>query len=555
MAHDKLKIYSFLPRLLTNSVAQPRPNGSIEENGTGKLEELTTELLSEVKKMGFTHLWPIGIIEHASRTSYEGQGIPPSPPETVKGEAGSPYAIRDYYAVDPDLAVDVGQRKVEFVAFLDRAHWVGLKVLIDFVPNHVARVYHGKETPTGISPIGAKDNVGLSFSTENHFYYIEGEALHLPLPGSYQEYPAKVTGNDCFSAYPSINDWYETVKINYGRDYLGGRACYAPQPRSWQTMLEILRYWLALGVDGFRCDMVEMVPVAFWRWALPQLKREYSGACFLAEVYQPALYEAYISAGFDYLYDKVGMYDLLRHLIGSEDAVHRIHQEREARGSLLGHMCYFLENHDEQRIASDFFASDPFRALPALAVSLLVAPNPYLHYFGQELGERGMDAEGFSGRDGRTTIFDYWSLDKLRRWQKAGWQDFELSPEEQQLRGHYLELLSWSDHPAIEGGYWALPAEDILAGGASHRIFAFFRYAEGKCLLVLTHFSAGEVAVQLRLSPELLEALGLEENCLCQLEDRAGDTQLKSFTTRAPLKLHIPAKGYQVLEVKCIKKQ
>ena len=314
---DKMIIYQVFTRLFGNNRIPTRVNGSIHDNGCGKMADFTTKALNEIKKLGATHIWYTGIIEHATQTSYADSGITPDHPAVVKGKAGSPYAIKDYYDVDPDLATKVPNRKQEFQNLVNRTHKAGLKVIIDFVPNHVARQYHSDAKPQGVTDLGENDDTHLAFSPQNNFYYVPGTPLqghidlHQNAPTAYEEMPAKATGNDRFDAWPAQNDWYETVKLNYGVDYLGGRSChFDPVPDTWVKMRDILLYWAATGIDGFRCDMAEMVPVAFWHWAIPQVKEAHPALIFIAEVYNPGEYRNYIHEGhFDYLYDKVGLYD------------------------------------------------------------------------------------------------------------------------------------------------------------------------------------------------------------------------------------------------------
>src|SRR5690606_10508405 len=152
------------------------------------------------------------------------------------------------------------------------------------------------------------------------FYYIPGKMLDIQFGDTvsevknYNEYPAKVTGNDCFTHQPSVQDWYETVKLNYGVDYQNGRTeHFDPIPDTWIKMKDILLYWAGKSVDGFRCDMAEMVPLAFWQWVIPQVKNAYPNILFLAEIYNPNVYRDFLRHNtFDFLYDKVGLYDVLR---------------------------------------------------------------------------------------------------------------------------------------------------------------------------------------------------------------------------------------------------
>ena len=417
-----MTIYQIFTRLYGNPATQNLANGTLAENGSAKLNGFTASVLKRIKDYGFSHVWFTGVIEHATQTDYSHLGIASDHPQVVKGKAGSPYAIKDYFDIDPDLAVRPEKRMAEFEALVARTHKAGLKLIMDFVPNHVARQYHSDAAPAGVTGLGEGDDTLKHFSPSNNFYYCWGEALHVDyLPESqgipYVESPAKATGNDKFDACPGMNDWYETVKLNYGVDYHGhGAKHFLPIPNTWTKMVEILLFWAAKGVDAFRCDMAEMVPVEFWEYAIKEVKSKFPAIEFIAEVYNPAQYRSYIhTGGFDYLYDKVGLYDTLRAIVCRQAPASQITQAWQATDDVKQHMLYFLENHDEQRIASDFFCGNARLAFPALAVMALMGTNPLMIYAGQELGERGMDAEGFSGCDGRTTIFDYWSPETLRK--------------------------------------------------------------------------------------------------------------------------------------------
>ena len=393
MAQQKIIIYQIFTRLFGNRTNVCKQNGTIAENGCGKMNFFSDEVLRQIRAKGITHVWYTGIIRHASMTDYSSFGIPRQHPAVVKGRAGSPYAITDYYDVDPDLAEDVNERSAEFDALVERTHKANMKVIIDFVPNHVARQYHSVVKPEGIVDLGATDNQSMGFSSDNNFYYNVGQQfspsidLYAGESEPYTEYPAKATGNDHFDAYPGKNDWYETVKLNYGVDYCdaGGRSeHFSPVPNTWQKMLDILLFWAARGVDGFRCDMAEMVPTAFWSWAIAKVKAINPGILFIAEVYNPMDYRHYVAAGFDYLYDKVGMYDTMRSVICDGCPTSKITTAWQWVDDINEHMLYFLENHDEQRIASNYFAGDAFRAYPALVANVLMRKNPFMVYAGQE---------------------------------------------------------------------------------------------------------------------------------------------------------------------------
>ena len=513
---EKVLIYQVLPRLFGNKNTTRKENGTIEENGCGKLNNFDDAVLARIHDMGFTHIWYTGVIRHATQTNYSSYGIPIQHAEVVKGKAGSPYAITDYYDIDPDLAENVSMRMSEWESLIERTHKAGMKVIMDFVPNHVAREYHSIRKPAGVRDLGEDDDKNMHFSTRNNFYYTWGDldlndvrqskpqvipyndqdaAIYEP----YEESPAKATGNDRFDNRPGRNDWYETVKLNYGIDYCdaGGRSYhYEPIPSTWGKMTDILLYWASKGVDGFRCDMAEMVPTAFWSYATQILKSRYPGIVVIGEVYDPAQYRNYVKAGFDYLYDKVGMYDCLRGVIRGERPAASITHEWQVVDDIRDHMLYFLENHDEQRIASDFFCGDAQKAIPAAAMSLFFQKNPFMLYSGQEFGERGMDKEGFSGVDGRTTIFDYWSPGTLSHAYQtlhgAAVKKYALTAEQKALAAQYRQMLRLAnEEKAIREGdtfdlMYVNPGSDHFDPRTN---FAFLRKKDDEALLVVLNFS------------------------------------------------------------------
>ncbi|EJX07365.1 glycosidase [gut metagenome] len=509
--NNKIIIYQVFTRLFGNDNTHRIPNGSIEENGCGKLADFTLKALNEIKKLGATHIWYTGIIEHATQTDYRRYNIQPDHPAVVKGKAGSPYAIKDYYDVDPDLAKDIPGRMKEFENLVQRTHHSGLKVIIDFVPNHVARQYHSDAQPDGTMQLGGNDDSTQAFSPENNFYYIPQTELkgQFDMKGTaaepYREMPAKATGNNRFDAYPNINDWYETVKLNYGVDYLNGGTChFDPIPDTWQKMVDILLFWAGKGIDAFRCDMAEMVPVEFWEWAIPQVKAAYPDLLFIAEVYNPAEYRNYLFRGhFDYLYDKVGLYDTLRNIICHHTSATEISHAWQNLGGIEKHMLNFLENHDEQRIASEFFAGNPRKAIPALVVSACMNTNPMMIYFGQEFGEPGMDNEGFSGRDGRTTIFDYWCVDTIRNWRNGGKFDGGMLTEEQKsLYNLYQRILTLcnSEKAITQGEFFDLTYANLNGWRYNeHRQYAFLRKYADELLLIVVNFDsvAADIAINI----------------------------------------------------------
>ena len=511
MESNKIVIYQIFTRLYGNRNTTRKEHGTIEENGCGKLNDFTPSALKKIREMGVSHIWYTGIIRHATQTDYTAYGIPKNHPAIVKGQAGSPYAITDYYDIDPDLAVDVNHRMQEFELLIERTHQAGMKVIIDFVPNHVARQYHSICKPEGVKDLGEEDNPENGFDPQNNFYYCPGQRftpyfdLYHGEQEPYIEEPAKATGNDCFNNAPGTNDWYETVKLNYGLDYYAGRVGhFTPIPNTWSKMTDILLFWAKKGVDGFRCDMAEMVPAAFWQWATDKVKFAYPQIIFVGEVYNPAEYRNYLAAGFDYLYDKVGMYDTLREVMQGHRSTHAITGAWQATDDIRDHMLYFLENHDEQRIASSFFVGDAQKGVPGLVVSALLQQNPMMIYFGQEYGERGMEKEGFSGNDGRTTIFDYWSVDTIVRAAQR-----KLTTQEKQLKTIYDKVISiaTNEKAIVSGACFDL----MYVNGQYNHEYAFIRKAGAEVLLVVANFADSDQTVGITIPGHAFDFLNLKE--------------------------------------------
>ena len=527
---NKLIIYQVFTRLYGNRNTTRKEYGTIEENGCGKLNDFTPTTLKHIREMGVSHIWYTGVIRHATMTDYSANGIPRQHPAVVKGRAGSPYAITDYYDIDPDLATDVNQRMQEFEALVERTHQAGMKVIIDFVPNHVARQYHSICKPEGVKDLGEEDNPQNGFDPQNNFYYCPGQRftpyfdLYHGETEPYLEEPAKATGNDCFHNAPGMNDWYETVKLNYGLDYYAGRVGhFSPIPNTWDKMTDILLFWASKGVDGFRCDMAEMVPAAFWHWATDKVKFRYPKMLFIGEVYNPAEYRNYLAAGFDYLYDKVGMYDTLREVICGRQSTHAITGAWQQTDDIRDHMLYFLENHDEQRVASGFFAGSGSKGIPGLVVSALLQQNPLMIYAGQEFGERGMDKEGFSGHDGRTTIFDYWSVDTLVRAATR-----KLTVEEKLLKMQYNKVcqIAVTEKAAVDGACFDL----MYVNGHLHRQYAFIRKAGSEMLLVVANFDELPVRIDVTIPAHAFDFLKIKEKNATTIEllsDKKGKITLK----------------------------
>lgn len=575
---DKLIIYQIFTRLFGNQNTTNRPNGSREENGVGTFADINDNALRAIRQFGASHVWFTGVLEHATQTDYSAYGIRPDDPAVVKGRAGSPYAIKDYYDVNPDLAVSVPDRMTEFTELIERTHVHGLKVIIDFVPNHVARQYSSDAKPADVIDLGEQDDTSVGFAPNNNFYYLPGQPFvapgssldghgrvetdfsdSRPWPSRLHENPAKVTGSGSITAAPDVNDWYETVKLNYGINIFDGNRHFDPVPATWQQMLDILLFWAEKGIDGFRCDMAQMVPVEFWRWAISRVKQRFPRLIFVAEIYEPHLYRPFIfEGGFDYLYDKVGLYDVLRALMegrGSCYDLTRVWQQQS--GDYAQHMLRFLETHDEQRIASRFFANDPWAAVPGMTVAATMHTGPFLLYFGQEVGVRAEGVEGFSGDDGRTTIFDYWGIPEWQGWLNAGRYDGGgLTDKQRHLRAFYQQLnhlVNGSD--AIQTGYfydlqWAND-NGQSAGYDAHQIYSYLRYTDRQKLLIACNFSAHTTyETTVRIPNHAFETMGLDPAHTYQLTDLfLSETQVDVVGWEG-VPLVLPPRSVRVMEIK-----
>ncbi|MDD4379647.1 MAG: alpha-amylase family glycosyl hydrolase [Dysgonamonadaceae bacterium] len=562
MQKNKIFVYQILTRLFGNKNSRNKPHGTIEENGSGKFNDITDIVLNELKEAGYTHVWYIGALAHASATDYTEYGIPRQFPEIVKGKAGSPYAIRDCYDVDPDLAVNVKKRMQEFEELVARTHNAGLNVLIDFVPNHVARNYQSIAKPKHVEDFGEKDDTSVVFAPHNNFYYLPGQPLDLQflrdkgIEVNYVENPAKATGNDCFANKPSEYDWYDTVKLNYGVDYLNERRrCFDPIPNTWKKMRDILFFWAAKDIDGFRCDMAEMVPLEFWKWVIPQIKAQFPDIIFFAEIYNPSVYRDFLADNtFDYLYDKVGLYDVLRDVACGYRPSSDITFILNAVGDIQHRMINFMENHDEQRIASDFFLKSGEKGKAAMIVTACINVNPVMIYFGQELGERGMDEEGFSGKDGRTSIFDYWSVDTVRRWNNNGkWNEELLTEEEIRLRKFYHKLIRLCNREkALREGlfYDLMYANYENPDFNSMKQYAFVRGDYKDFLLVIANFSNEEEEVTVWIPDHAYDFFKVNQHERAIAVPLLSDEKFPiDFSWTNPLKVKIKANEGEIYKI------
>lgn len=544
---DKVIIYQVFTRLFGNRNTTRKECGTIAENGSGKFNDFDSKTLKTIKKLGVSHIWYTGVIRHATQTNYSQYGIPSQCATVVKGKAGSPYAICDYYDVDPDLAVNVEKRMDEFDKLVVRTHKAGLKVMIDFVPNHVAREYKSICKPEGIEDLGANDDKSQGFSPQNNFYYCPGCHFEPSFDkGDYDEYPARATGNDHFDNHPGINDWYETVKLNYGVDYWTRFGHFSPVPDTWDKMVEILLFWASKGIDGFRCDMAEMVPAAFWDYATAKVKTQYPHIVFMGEVYNPSEYRNYINSGFDWMYDKVGMYDAMRAVICGQAPAHILTGAWQSVDDIKDHMVYFLENHDEQRIASDFFAGSAIKGLPGMVASVLMKSSPFMLYAAEEYGEKGMDKEGFSGKDGRTTIFDYWSVDTLCR------AEADALNEEERLvfAVHEKTLQIARKEKAVDGDFYDLMYVNPSSENFNNeKQFAFLRKKDNELLIVVVNFDDRDVNIQVRIPSHAFEYLAIPEKKYKAKDLLSGDKQDIVLSNDGLVPMSLASRGSRVWKI------
>ena len=562
---NKMVVYQMMTRLFSNTNSTNKFYGSVEENGVGKMDNINEAALKGIKQLGVTHVWYTGIIEHALLTDYSKYGIALDDADVVKGKAGSPYAIKDYYDVNPDLAVSVPNRMKEFEALVERTHAQELKVIIDFVPNHVARSYKSDAKPTDIKDLGEGDDNTVSFKSTNNFYYLPGQAFQPPKrpdeleapksDGNFSENPAKVTGNNQFTAAPNLGDWFETIKLNYGIDYQNGeKKNFEPIPNTWEKMRDILIYWTNKKVDGFRCDMAEMVPVEFWQWAIPQIKKVNPEIIFIAEIYNPAQYRNYLDNGqFDFLYDKVQLYDTLRLIVNQKAHTNGIAHVQESLKGINHNMLHFLENHDEQRFASPFFAGDPWKAVPAMVVSACIDEGPVMIYFGQEVGEPGAKAEGFSGDDGRTTMFDYWGVPQHQKWvNELKFDGGQLSDEQKQLRQFYGDILALasSNQAIARGKYTDLTIYNHQKGNVSSFVHAFARYHQEEKLIIVSNFDSKMEAVKVEIPKELANEIGLSEGTAYVGRDLLRSGAEIGINEKLTMSMEIPAFSSYILKIK-----
>lgn len=523
--HPRPIIYQLFPRLFSNSCAQPIPGGSRQENGCGRFADITTTVLDSLAKLGVTHIWFMGIVRHASRTPAADCQLDAA--MLVKGEAGSPYSITDYFDAHPDYAVPGESALEAFRELVARCHALGLGVFIDFVPNHVARNYHSHHG----EPFGELDQTQHFFHRDNHFFYLQshhpGGGPPLTLPGLTPEqrwvYPpeaqhGKVTGNNAVTWSPSPHDWYETVKLNYGHDFTQpvesmnlppANADPSDVPRTWRSMDAILAFWQELGIDGFRVDMAHLIPPPFWHWALERARQRHPDCYFFAEAYdndpaklssQPIL-DVLLDAGFDAVYDDP-LYDTLEGIYTASLWCNDLDAHLWT-GKRLHRSLRYTENHDEVRLAHprEWGGHGMAVGKPTSAIAFALARGPLMLYNGQEVGEPALNSGGFTGDNARTSIFDYGVMPKVQQWHAKGRCDGAgLSADSQSLRQWYHRLLHLCQEPAFaHGDAYGLNSANITHSGfgrlscethSGHWLYALLRREidQASAYLVVANF-------------------------------------------------------------------
>lgn len=543
-------IYQLVVRYFGNTSGANAIDGELRKNGCGKFDDINDRALAELVRLGVTHVWLMGVFRQATLTDHSSIGLPADPPEVVKGVAGSFYAVRDYADVCPDYAVNPVRRMAEFEALVERIHAAGLRVLIDFIPNHVSRNYS-----SDTFPFGRGDDQSKFFDPQNHFYYLPDppkRALSLPRPSTWNPpgivfggrfqpedgstgHTPKATGGDDYGRVVDTqlteSLWYETIKLNYGFNFAEQRGYYDPVPRTWTMVDAILAYWQRKGVDGFRCDFAHYVPQEAWAYLIAQARERRRDAFFIAEAYPFAGsldpvhdQRQLIAAGFDAVYHWTS-YNALKGVYQGL-GLNAYEREMAALGDAeRPHYLEYLENHDERRIGSsvvlgagpgDSGFGSSAASYQLAPLQLLYGPGPVLIFNGQEVGEPGSGATGFKGDNGRTTIFDYWRMPTFARWVNGyAYDGGQLEPAEKRLRRYYADLLALCRHPAVLGsGYWGLRycnrADQVP--GASDRLYPFARFAPGtgQLVVIVANFRPNSPdSGRVRVPRELGAAVGL----------------------------------------------
>ena len=591
-------IYQLVVRYFGNSNLTNETNGPIHTNGCGKFRDINDAALAGLRELGVTHIWLTGVFRQATLTDHSSIGMPADDPDVVKGLAGSFYAVRDYYDVSPDYACTPSNRMQEFENLVERIHKAQMQVLIDLVSNHVSRAYSSSHIPE--RSLGTKDDKTQFFSPNNEFFYVvdpPGQILRLTKPHTWNPsgivfdgrfgpedgtpgQTPKVTGNNVIRSDPSATDWYETIKLNYGFNFLTRTGSYDPQPRLWSNMDAILAFWQDKGVDGFRCDFAHYIPTEAWSYLIVRA-RQRRPAYFLAEAYpwigsgDPVeQQQELIDAGFDAVYHYQS-YNALKDVyrFGRLDEYDR--EMVSQPDSIRKHLVHYLENHDERRIPSPIVLSgssgesgfgSPDASYQLAPLQFLYGSGAALLFNGQEVGELGEGVEGFGGEDGRTTIYDYWTMPEFAKWVSGHRYDGAgLDPGQIALRNFYGALCTLCQDPAVTGdGFWGLRYfnDQVRFSDCPALLYSFARFqsGSGRVLLIAANFQMGATADgQVRLPSDLCAAAGLTRRAEIKLVlDRSGSghspvvsMEVEQLTTIG-FPISIPNQTAQVYSISCI---
>ena len=422
--------------------------------GKGHFSDWTGKAFSYLKALGVDYLWLTGVPRHESGTPF------------TKGCPGSPYAIIDWYDVNPYLADNEDKRMHEFELLIKRAHLAGIKIMIDYIPNHVGRSYAGD------------------------------------LP--------------CFDHCDG--DWTDTRKVNWN------------DPSTVDKMVDILCFWANKGIDGFRCDMVELVSAEALGEVVRRTRSAFPGLVFVAETYIKENYRRYLStSSIDILYDKSGSYDILRAISNGNCSATALTSNWQWQAEIQGAMLNFLENHDEQRLASRFWNNGRRYPWAELAFSVLFNEASFMLYYGQEWMDDAAETD-----NGRTSIYDFTSPSGVRRAAhfartgKAIKLNDAADTDSLDCYRRYLELMQTAASPLMrQGSNWDLCYLQNDCKWNRDNMFAFARYDGHGAAVVICNFSDSDTELSVRLPEELLKYTGGMRSI--NMEARAEDYSIIYF--------------------------
>jgi len=459
------------------------------------LDDIPDGELDRLAKMGFDWIWFLSVWQtgpagqRVSRANHEWRReFEETLPDLREDDiAGSGFAIIGY-TVHRDLGGDAALARLR-----ERLRKRGLKLLLDFVPNHT-----GLDHPW----------------VENHpEYYIAGTEIDLArAPQNYTW--ARRKGGDLLLAYgrdPYFAGWPDTLQLNYGN------------PATQEAMIgELIR--IAGQCDGLRCDMAMLVlpdvfertwglqTELFWPKATKRVREKSPGFCFMAEVYWDLEWTLQ-QQGFDYTYDK-RLYDRLR-----EGHARPVRDHLRAELNYQNKMARFLENHDEPRSAATF-SPDVHEA-----AAIITFLSPGLRFFHQ--GQ-------FEGRRKRISPH-------LVRAPKE--------PTDDRLHQFYERLLVQLRQSAVRDGQWQL-LECLQAWEGNGTFDSFMAWSwqtrEGQRRLIAINYAGqqGQCYVRLPFSDLAGHRVQLKDQMGSASYERGGDDLLSRG-----LYLDLPAWAYHVFEV------